>query len=61
MKVTISIDMDNAAFDEDRDMELARELYQLATNLETFGLEQASEQPILDINGNRVGSFKLTP
>jgi hypothetical protein len=53
--------MDNAAFDEDRDMELARELYQLATNLETFGTEQASEQPILDINGNRVGSFKLTP
>jgi hypothetical protein len=60
MKVTITINMDNAAFDEEPRYELARILGGLSSTIELFGIESVSQDPILDINGNRVGSLSLT-
>ena len=56
MKAQITINMDNAAFDETPASELGRILRRLAADIEAGELV-----PIIlrDINGNRVGSFTL--
>lgn len=55
---TIKIKTDNAAFGEGGEgHELARILRKLASDLEAYG---ASEETIMDHNGNRVGTVTLT-
>ena len=57
MKLNLSIDTTNAAFDgDDRGPELARILRELADRLEDgrFG-PMDTAAPLRDINGNRVG------
>lgn len=51
----IEIETGNAAFEDDRNMELARILRQIAERLENG--ENAGR--VLDINGNKVGSFEI--
>lgn len=51
----IEIETGNAAFEDDRNMELARILRQIAERLENG--EDAGR--VLDINGNKVGSFEI--
>ena len=51
----IEIETGNAAFEDDRNMELARILRQIAERLENG--EDAGR--VLDINGNKVGSFEM--
>lgn len=57
MKATIEIEMDNAAFAESAGAELARIIRDLAKHIESG--EQA--RVLHDSNGNRVGTFKVTP
>lgn len=52
----LNIETDNAAFeDEDGAFEVARILRLVASQLE----RGARSAPILDVNGNRVGSYNL--
>lgn len=51
----VEIETGNAAFEDDRNMELARILRQIAERLENG--EDAGR--VLDINGNKVGSFEM--
>ena len=51
----ITMKTENAAFEDDRNMELARILRQIAERLENG--EDAGR--VLDINGNKVGSFEM--
>lgn len=54
MRASIKIDMDNAAFEEPG-YELARILRELAQKCE----DGWKSGPLHDINGNRVGTFKI--
>ena len=57
MKATISIQMDNAAFESDGGyMELADILRDLAKHVN----HGERERVLHDLNGNRVGQFKIT-
>lgn len=51
--VTIEFTTDNAAFEDDRAVEIARILRDLADKI----LLGRTSGPIRDINGNRVGTF----
>lgn len=55
-KLTISIDMNNAAFEDDRRAELSRILFNYA-----YDLEQGANytRKLKDINGNKVGETNL--
>lgn len=59
MKATITIDMDNAAFADDWQQELARILDKLATSLRTYPSAD-SRWALRDINGNTVGEMEIT-
>lgn len=54
--ITIKISTDNAAFEMDRDTEIARILERLAADWYSVG----DGTKIRDINGNTVGSVTLT-
>lgn len=58
MKFTLEIECDNAAFEDDATVEIARILRQLAESVPnlagTYGFI-----PLRDINGNRVGRAAL--
>lgn len=54
MTLTVTIHMDNAAFDP-AGPEAARILRRLATNLEFSDLTAGYAELLMDINGNRVG------
>ena len=57
MKLTIVINLDNAAFgetDEERDIELHR----IISSVDYFTEEK---RPLKDINGNTVGHTQVTP
>jgi hypothetical protein len=58
MKLTIELDLDNAAFEDAPMTEAARILRRLATTLESYGPEHDSR--LLDRNGNTVGYAKVT-
>ena len=64
MKATITIQMDNAAFENENDTngaELGRILRELAENLENGGTLSAGEGINLrDTNGNRVGKLEVS-
>ena len=59
MKATMTIDMDNAAFQEAQDpqVELRRILLQVSDCL--HGMGPIDYIPLIDINGNRVGKFEI--
>lgn len=67
MKFTLSIDMDNAAFDDDQEHgyaprpEVARILRQQADRLEAGDYYTGHSQTIRDVNGNDVGRGKVHP
>jgi len=58
MKLTIEIDLDNAAFAEDRAEELARILNLLAYRLPDR--PQSAPINLYDVNGNNVGHAELS-
>lgn len=57
MKAQINITMDNAAFEDAPERELARILRELANKVERNGLGRGGRDPIRDVNGNTVGKF----
>ena len=52
--ITVTIDLDNAAFDDEPATEVGRILRQLATNVEEGDIPPFN---LVDLNGNTVGSF----
>lgn len=60
MKLKISIDMENAAFEDCNGNEVARILKQLAERLECEALDTDYNMPLGDLNGNCVGNAKVT-
>jgi hypothetical protein len=61
MKATIKINMDNAAFEPDFNVELARLLEAVAARIRDVGCSGAgSKRPISDINGNLVGGLAIS-
>lgn len=60
MKATITIDMDNAAFDGRKGRELARILRQLAGTVGSTKLRDSDDFKLRDINGNTVGTFVVS-
>lgn len=55
MRFSLTVDMGNAAFDEAPSPELARILRDVATRVEDGEREGA----VRDVNGNKVGTFKV--
>ena len=55
MRAAISITMNNAAFDDEPEIELARILRDLAARVER-GYDQVN---LFDIDGKKVGEFKI--
>jgi hypothetical protein len=60
MKLTITMDMDNAAFEDGPGSEAARILRTLAQKIDGVDLEIDDRVALLDVNGNRVGSMNVT-
>ncbi len=62
MKITIEINTDNAAFAPHEEIEVARILIRLTDKMMDEGrkLGQLDGQALMDINGHRVGSIKVT-
>lgn len=56
MQYFVKLNCDNAAFEENPGVELARILRELAAKVEQFTFEhQTTTFPVRDINGNKVG------
>lgn len=63
MKITIRIDTANDAFGGDASAagaEAARILTELAAKVDAMGLHKGDDRNLRDINGNTVGSMKVT-
>lgn len=60
MKLTIEIEMDNAAFEENPIAEAGRIIRQLLSKMEYQHLDPKDSLPLFDRAGNRVGEAKLT-
>lgn len=60
MKFTLTIQCDNAAFEDAPLAEVARILKTQAAKMERFGDTFSWSDTLHDINGNTVGSAKLT-
>lgn len=62
MRVTITIDCDNAAFEADPGAEIARILRQLATDTVRTSepYDALDSRKLRDINGNTVGQVEVT-
>lgn len=58
MRFTLTIDCDNAAFEDD-DSELARIIRDVAKRVEGLSTTAAFEGTASDINGNTVGKFEM--
>jgi len=58
MTLTIKIDLDNAAFDDDGDVEIIRILDTLSDRL-PYPLQPVSI-PLRDASGNKVGEARIT-
>jgi hypothetical protein len=56
MSFKLTIETENAAFDDEPEAEVARILRAVAERLEIAGLTDGA---CYDVNGNRVGDFKL--
>ena len=63
MTFTMTLECDNAAFDQDPQIEIARILAKLADQIhrgpDMIGAEAGGR--LLDINGNHVGDWEVTP
>ena len=55
--ITITFATDNAAFEDDREAEIARVLRVLAARFATY-TPDAGNRPIYDSNGNRIGEIR---
>jgi hypothetical protein len=61
MKLTITIDMDNAAFEGGPGEEAARIIRARLRNIETIDANDVGTVfPLMDLNGNRVGQATVT-
>ncbi len=61
MKLTLTIDMDNAAFESpNAGPEAARILRHVARKVDGYTGLKDFECPLMDINGNRVGQAEVT-
>ena len=60
MKLTITITMDNAAFEPSNGEEIARILEKLAVLWRGESLEAGESAHLLDFNGNKVGKAEVT-
>jgi hypothetical protein len=59
MKFEMQFGTDSAAFEEDRSAEIVRILGTVADRIHRQGIEPGDARPILDINGNNIGTFSL--
>ena len=57
MTITIRLKTDNAAFEDDQDAEIARILAEYLLTVGRFGFDS---RKLRDINGNIVGTVKVT-
>jgi hypothetical protein len=60
MKATITINLDNAAFDGRKASECARLLRVLANTLDENTVQFCDGRKLIDANGNTCGAFKLS-
>ena len=58
MELKITIQMDNAAFGDDGELEAARILRRLATDMEKYTLSY-KDWVLMDTNGNKVGTAEV--
>lgn len=58
-KFTLSVDMDNAAFEDYPVTELTRILDKVVTQFGMQDFHEGHTKSIMDSNGNKVGSFKF--
>lgn len=63
MKFILTVRMDNDAFatEADRTWELSRILRKAASQVEQELVKPGASRPALDINGNTVGEWEVTP
>ncbi len=59
MKLTLTIQMENAAFDDGTSEELHRILLEAASKLQTAQPLHKGQFALLDINGNKVGKVEV--
>jgi hypothetical protein len=57
MKINITIECNNAAFENTPEVETARILRELARKVEQLGLND--NIPLIDMNGNKVGKLEV--
>jgi hypothetical protein len=60
MKLTITFNMDNAAFEDNSGTEAARILRKLAARIDGEECTVGDVMPCIDLNGNNVGSAEVT-
>ena len=60
MEVKITINCDNAAFEDAPEQELGRLLMELAQAIQVEPMDYLDGRKIRDINGNTVGSLEVT-
>jgi len=59
MKAELTVEMDNAAFEDNR-FELSRILRELADTLENDEIKAGKKFALRDFNGNKVGALNIT-
>jgi hypothetical protein len=59
MRFTLTIDCDNAAFDPDPSLEVARLLKNIVYDMDEGRGDYSGSTSIRDRNGNKVGSFEF--
>jgi hypothetical protein len=61
MKLTIEMNLDNAAFQECREIEIKRILENAIKRIgfSQFGYSKYFDMDLFDLNGNNVGTFKI--
>lgn len=59
MKMTITIQMDNAAFEDNQGGEVARILRELASKIDGDSSLEGVYYNLRDINGNKVGEMNI--
>lgn len=59
-KFVLEFDMDNDAFNDfDRSFEVRRILTRVRTQVEIHQADPGQEHPVVDVNGNTVGSWRI--
>jgi hypothetical protein len=60
VKFTLTINMDNAAFEPYNGNQLALILERFSKRLEGYDFTPGEGLPLMDINGNKVGTWEVT-